>query len=233
MKQLASLFITAVLALACLGCQRGSEVTDPGTASAAGSPQFRIVLPTIPTPQNVAATVSGHTAVITWDAVVGAEEYNIVIENNGSVVLDQIAGGSSFTSPELPAGTYDVKVRLWTYQGETSAGDWSAAASFSIVDTPVYTAMLSCWRPPVSLARKEFKSGSTLPVKFIVVNTEGNPVTSAAEIIVTVGSVSAPASIDNASTGQWKAEIPLEGKGEQTVSLSGSIAPASMTINVR
>ncbi len=131
----------------------------------------------------------------------------------------------SFNNSWTPSSTGEFTVSLDAKDNATNT------ASISKSVKVVY--QFSGWRQPVVNTSKSFKSGSMLPVKFIVTDANGKPVTSGLNVLVTVGSVSANAVLDDASTGQWKAEIKLAGSGSQTVSLSGNITPSSLEITVK
>jgi len=91
-----------------------------------------------------------------------------------------------------------------------------------LVTTRVAGYTFNGWRPPVMLA-KNFKSGSTVPVKFMVIDGNGDPVAEGLEVTVTIGTSSRVAVIDNPVTGQWKAEVVLSGSGTQEVAITGNI----------
>jgi len=82
------------------------------------------------------------------------------------------------------------------------------------------------WRPPLNLPGPEdgWESGSTKPVKFLVVDDAGNPAVSGVNALVQIGA-SAPvaAALDDAQTGQWIAEIKLVGSGVQAVTITGNV----------
>lgn len=89
---------------------------------------------------------------------------------------------------------------------------------------PPPTNIFAGWRPPITSSGQQFKSGRTLPVKFLVVDEDGNPVTSGLNVAVTVGGSSpVTAVLDDATIGQWKAEVKLVGSGSQAVIITGNI----------
>jgi hypothetical protein len=69
-----------------------------------------------------------------------------------------------------------------------------------------------------------WESGSTMPVKFLVVDKDGNPVAAGVDVMVQIGaSASVAAVLDDAGKGQWKAEIKLVGSGSQSVTITGNV----------
>jgi hypothetical protein len=234
----ASFILMALFSSPYMGCDKASPVAD-NTANNSGSitgrplaPSLSAVLPSIPVPQNLKVSVQGHSVTASWDAVPNAISYNVGLSGDAPEIISPAVSGTTVTIPDVPNGTYSAAVWVGSYTGVTGAGPSSERFPFT-VNVSVASNSLKMWRPPVSLAGKVFKSGSTLPVKFIVVDAKGMPVTSGLNIMVTVGSASAAAALDDGKSGQWNAEIRLVGTGTQSVSLSGDIMPASMLISVR
>ncbi|MGD0339676.1 MAG: hypothetical protein ABSB78_12915 [Bacteroidota bacterium] len=89
------------------------------------------------------------------------------------------------------------------------------------------------WRPPISLD-KPFTPGMQVPVKFIVVDSGGNPVTSGVDAVIIIGdATSDQAVLDDAATGQWTANITLPAVGTYDVILIGNVmnvTPLSITV---
>jgi hypothetical protein len=94
--------------------------------------------------------------------------------------------------------------------------------SFIIADdttAPVF----NDWRPPISLD-KPFHAGMNVPVKFIVLDWYGNPMTTGVETYVKIGdSVSENAVLCGAGIGQWMADIILPEAGTYYVTLHGNV----------
>jgi hypothetical protein len=150
---------------------------------------------------------------------------NTTASDNLSGLLEVTTNGNSGYSSSFYAGS------TGTYSFTSIAKDKAEnSASRTITFNVAY--QFNGWRPPVSLT-KSFKSGSTVPVKFIVVDANGNPVKDGLNVIVKIGNSSAAALLDDASTGQYKAEVKLSGTGNQIVSLEGNITQASLSITVR
>ncbi len=84
------------------------------------------------------------------------------------------------------------------------------------------------WRPPVSNEGPAggWETESTKPVKFLVRDENGGVVTSGVSVFVWIGESRSefPAVLDDASLGQWKAEVVLVGEGSQEVTLEGNVA---------
>jgi hypothetical protein len=234
----ASFILMVLFSSMYMGCEKASPVADTAaneTGSMTGrplAPSLAVILPSIPVPQNLKVSVLGHSVSASWDAVPNAISYNVGLSGDSPEIISPAVSGTAVTIPDVPNGTYSATVWVGSFPGVMGAGPASVSVPFTI-NVPVASNSLKMWRPPVSLAGKVFKSGSTLPVKFIVVDAKGMPVTSGLKIMVTVGSASAAAALDDGNSGQWKAEIRLVGTGTQSVSLSGDIMPASMLISVR
>jgi hypothetical protein len=85
------------------------------------------------------------------------------------------------------------------------------------------------WRPPVQLpdpaqGPAAWNSGRTMPVKFLVVDGSGTPATSGVVANVQIGSSAiVAATLDDATIGQWKAEIEVVGSGTQAVTITGNV----------
>lgn len=234
----ASFILMALFSSLYMGCDKASPVAD-NTANNSGSitgrplaPSLAVVLPSIPVPQNLKVSVQGHSVTASWDAVPNAISYNVGLSGDAPEIISPAVSGTTVTIPDVPNGTYSAAVWVGSYTGVTGAGPSSERFPFT-VNVSVASNSLKMWRPPVSLAGKVFKSGSTLPVKFTVVDANGKPVTSGLTVRVSVGDVSAMAEPDGDGIGQWKAQIVLAGTGTEMVTLSGGITPASMPITVR
>ncbi len=80
------------------------------------------------------------------------------------------------------------------------------------------------WSAPLDTPRDRYRSGSTLPVKFIVVDADGVPVTEGVEVDVQVGESDwVTAELADPNTGMWQADVTLEGSGTQEVILDGNV----------
>jgi hypothetical protein len=152
-------------------------------------------------------------------------DLNTTASDNLSGLLEVTTNGEEGYSSSFSAaatGTYSFVSSAKDKAGNSASGSVTVKVAYKF----------NGWRPPVNIT-KSFKSGSTVPVKFLVVDAFGNPVTSGVNVIVNIGNSSAPAILDDASTGQYKAEIKLSGTGTQSVSLEGNITPATLPITVR
>lgn len=174
----------------------------------------------ITTPNPIASDGKAWTA-----ALVGTE-----IRLSASVGTNKLPAGQSVsvsfnaTAPGV-AGPYE-----WTttaYQ----ADDWTSTPFTLTGSQPTVTVIATSyifagWRPPVNLPGppEGWKSGSMMPVKFLVVDGSGGAVTSGVVANVQIGGGDVvAATLDDAETGQWKAEITLVGSGTQAVTITGNV----------
>lgn len=233
------IFIFCIAAL--LGAAGCASPTDPtpsriqtsGNAAPASGGSLHMTVEQLSQVVISDVTVSGMNVTIAWLPVTKAASYEVVMTgpNVGTVTTTS----TSLNLQNLDLGAYTVKVRALASPASAGIlmdGDYSAEQNFSItVHQILYT--FNGWRPPVSL-NKTSKSGSTLPVKFLVTDDQHNPVTSNLDVTVTIGAApGVKAVLDDASIGQWKAEVVLMGKGAETLTLTGNITPASKIVNVR
>jgi hypothetical protein len=99
----------------------------------------------------------------------------------------------------------------------------------TVTVTPVDSFVFAGWRPPVINHLDDenwdgWQSGSTMPVKFLVVDEDGNPVIAGVVATVKIGdSDEVPAVLDDAEIGQWIAEVVLVGSGIQDVTITGNV----------
>lgn len=146
---------------------------------------------------------------------------------------------TNWTWEEIDALQAGVSLR----RSFTSPGiKWSRATEvWVVVDyTPVINFYFAGWRPPVQLPPPAvgpvgWKSGSTMPVKFLVVDGDGNPVTEGVVATVKIGdSGGVLAMLDDAEIGQWKAEVRLVGSGLQAVTITGNVTGVTpLSIDVK
>ncbi len=91
------------------------------------------------------------------------------------------------------------------------------------------------WKPPISLATS-FTPGQQVPVKFTVLDENGNPAKTGVDATILIGNVvSGPAVIDDSTIGQWVTNITLPGVGTYDVVLIGNVknvTPLTITIEV-
>ncbi|MGE5296465.1 MAG: hypothetical protein ACM3VT_16720 [Solirubrobacterales bacterium] len=132
------------------------------------------------------------------------------------------SGTFTFDFTPAAAGSYTITFRIWHHQQT----DRDASESVVVVVTaPSFD--FAGWRPPVTNdppGGQGWNSGSIMPVKFLVVDAQDEPVIEGLHVTVRIGdSDPVTAVLDDPETGQWKAEITLVGEGWQDVVLDGNI----------
>jgi hypothetical protein len=207
------------------GVQEDFEILITNTGSGSGgSATIQSVAIHIPSGFTVDGTSLGTSN--GWPVTIDGEY--ITAYKIGSTEIP--AGGSitiSFSATASAAGTYE-----WT----TSAfhgDDWTTPCAIQGEQPTVTVTALDFyfagWRPPVinhldDESWQGWESGSTMPVKFLVVDEDGNPVIAGVVATVKIGdSDEVPAVLDDAEIGQWIAEVVLVGSGIQDVTITGNV----------
>jgi hypothetical protein len=162
------------------------------------------------------------TLTATWSTNRDVNRYEWLVNgvSQDEIAIDGVDSGSAtFNFTPTLAGTYQVCFHIWHHKQTDRDADY--CVTVSVMDGFDFAG----WRPPVSLAGPAdgWKSGSTMPVKFLVVDAAGNPVTEGVNAYVSIGdSYEVPAEFDEVP-GQWKAEIKLVGEGYQDVIIDGNV----------
>jgi predicted phage tail protein len=118
---------------------RIKAVNTAGTSSPSNELSFSTGLTTPGAPRNLRVSVSGSSAVISWDtAAGGGASSSYLLEAGSATGLSNIAtvpvASTSFSVPSVPNGTYFVRVRA---TGGGGTGPASVETSFSIGGGPV------------------------------------------------------------------------------------------------
>lgn len=117
---------------------------------------------TLPAPQNLAASVSGTSATVSWSAVTGATSYTVYYGTTSPVTTSNATAttgitGTSTTLSSLADGVYYVAVVAVTTSGHSSlsaqatftigSGGSTLAAPQSVTVTPGDDALTISWQP--------------------------------------------------------------------------------------
>ncbi len=135
----------------------------------------------------------------------------------------------SATAPTPSSTTvYTWTAAAWNDKDFTGDGFAPPDPQPAVTVIPLLSYVFAGWRPPVNLHLDDdwdgWESGSTMPVKFLVVDNSGAPATSGVVANVQIGGSDVVAAVlDDATTGQWKAEITLVGSGAQAVTIAGNV----------
>jgi hypothetical protein len=206
-------------------------ITNTGSGSG-GSATIQSVAIHIPSGFSVDPTSLG-TSNGAWPVAIDGEY--IKAYKTGS---NEIPVGSSitisFSATASAAGEYE-----WTTSAFHGA-DWTTLCTIQGNQPTVTVTSLDFifagWRPPVQLpppavGPEAFNWHQTVPVKFLVVDGAGNPVTEGVEVVVQIGSSAAVAAVWDPEypdyPNQWKAEVRLNeedaGAGPVPVTITGNV----------
>jgi hypothetical protein len=165
-------------------------------------------------------TSNGWPVTIDGEYIEAYKVANNPVEVGGSITI-------SFSATASAADTYE-----WTTSAFHGA-DWTTACTIQGEQPTVTVTALDFyfagWRPPVINHLDDenwdgWESESTMPVKFLVVDEDGNPVIAGVVATVKIGdSDEVPAVLDDAEIGQWIAEVALVGSGIQEVTITGNV----------
>ncbi len=162
------LLTAAVVGFVLWGCS--SETQDPvsSTNTSTGTGGVKPLYKSISAPTNVLAAVNGSTVTISWDSVILAVNYHVIVQTNSNPYIDTILSARRLVLTKVPVGTYSVTV------APILAGLPEGTAS-----APVFFTLSSVVAPTVtataSLNSTWFRNGEWITVTFsgLVVNTQG------------------------------------------------------------
>ncbi len=211
-----------------------------GTVSGTTTFDFDPILPSVPTivsPSSNVCVTSAQQQLIDWTDSTGtgpiSYKYEAYSDANYTnlVYASGLLSVSEIPTPGTPNGTYYVRVRSQDMYGNMS--DWSNGPlnphKITVSDTFTWSPLLS----PLDIAGKTFKRGSTIPVKFQILDACGKGVNLGTPTLIITGPspsiVVDPLRYD-ASTGQyisnWSTKTPtLLPVGDYTITIGQGSVP--------
>lgn len=182
-----------------------------------------------------------RTAIKTHDTVYYGDEETLSTSygNYYTTYTTNPSTGAAWTWAEISALQGGVSLRRSNTDATPGTQRASRCTQVWVVVDYTNSLEFAGWRPPVSLEGHEWKSGSTMPVKFLIEDGAGNPATSGVVAMVQIGASDTVQAVwdpdyEEGYIGQWKAEVKLADSGWQAVIISGNVTGVTpLQINVK
>lgn len=217
-----------------------------GTWSTASGVAVALVAPTVPVitlPSSNSCVTSANQLLIDWTDSVGLapikyqyqafsdSAYTALIYDSGITLT-----ASQIPTPGTPDGVYFVRVRAQDANGLMSNWSNGALNPFKITVSSTFTA--TALLAPINISGKTFKLGSTIPVKFQVMDACGGGVNMGIPTLTITGPSAVPANAFrfDASAGQyisnWSTKMLSAGTYTITVGALSGVSGLPFTTSV-